>query len=129
MAANLVESVAGIEVPGFQAMFQDLKRGTFHLSTSWVEIPDQYLETMPVPRIAIAVPGAATVSTVSSTATGVSSLTHATPTETRASVNRIDNPTRDADFTSITIRPGGTRNILRTQPPPANDAGHEFCVA
>ena len=131
VAANLVEGVAGVEIPVFGAMFQDLKRGTFHHSTNWVEIPEQYLETVPgPPRMSVTTHNAATAaSTAASTTTGVSSLTQATPAETRTSVTRIDNPNRDTEFTSITIRPADARNILRTQPPPANDAGHEFCVA
>ena len=52
----------------------------------------------------VAATGGSTAPTVQ---TGVSSLTK----ETRA------------------IRPGGTRPILRDNPPPRKDAGHEFCVA
>jgi hypothetical protein len=44
-------------------------------------------------------------------------------------VARITNPQTDAEFNEMTLRPGGTRNILREHRPPTNDAGHEFCVA
>ena len=115
VAANIVLGVAGVEVPGVAAMYQDLKRGTFHHSTNWVEIPAPYLEPVPVSRVSVTTQQATTptVSTAATTATGVSSLTHSTPMEARTSVSRVDNPNRDTEFTSIPIRPGGV-----TQCPP-----------
>ena len=38
VASNVVE---GVEMPSFSALMQDLKRGTFHLSTNWVAVPEQ----------------------------------------------------------------------------------------
>lgn len=53
-----------------------------------------------------------------------------TPETTRAeSVARVANPVEDSEFRSLTLRAGGTRSILRTHRPPANDAGNELCVA
>ena len=44
VAINVVDSVEGVDVPSFAGMLQDLKRGTFHISTNWVPIPEEYLE-------------------------------------------------------------------------------------
>jgi hypothetical protein len=56
----------------------------------------------------------------------VSSITQDTP---RESVARIVNPTPDGEFSSLALRTGGTRTILRAHRPPSNDAGNELCVA
>jgi hypothetical protein len=131
VSVNVAEGHAGIDPPEFRTMVTELKRGTFQYSSNWVPLPEAYLE--PVrgspsgtgsSRTPSATPTGA--SSVSTTRTGVSSLT---ADSTRTPVARVDNPTPDADFSSITIRAGGTRPILRDHPPPANDAGQEFCVA
>lgn len=132
VAQNVADGITGVEVPNFTAMIQELKRGTFQNSTNWVEIPDAYLEPMVPPRTALppasSISGGATTATSDTTRTGVSSLTAGTQ-PARTSVTRIDNPAGDAELASITLRPGGTRNILREHRPPVNDAGNEFCVA
>ena len=134
VASNIVEGMVFVEMPSFSALMQDLKRGTtFHLSTNWVEVPEQYLDVATAQATTMGTSttftGAATVLTQASSATSISSVTHETG-EPRSSVACIENPSRDTDFTSITMRPGGTTQVLRTNPPPANDApGHEFCIA
>ncbi|KAI2500314.1 hypothetical protein MHU86_14194 [Fragilaria crotonensis] len=77
-------------------------------------------------RVSTSVPGSA--STVS---TGVSTLTAGTAraSQPEPHATRVQNPTHDAEFTGIAVRPGGTRPAIRAHRPPANDAGHEFCLA
>lgn len=137
VATNVVDSVAGVEVPNFVSMLQELRRGTFHHSTNWMDIPSEYLDhtsTQHTPSVAAPAPaggsGGGTVPAgsvnVHSARTSVSTLSGEA---TRAPVTRITNPVTDSDFTAITLRAGGTRTILREHRPPANDAGQEFCVA
>lgn len=134
VSVNVAESHAGIEPPEFRTMVMELKRGTFQYSSNWVPLPEAYLEplrggssggsTAPFSRTPSAAPTGA--SSVATTRTDVSALTSES---SRVSVARVDNPTSDTEFSSITIRPGGTRPILRDHTPPTNDAGQEFCVA
>lgn len=137
VAHNIADGVIGVEVPNFTVMLQELKRGTFHNSTNWVDIPEAYLDPVPPQRSmtgsnAGGGSGSTTI-TYASTRTGVSSLSTPpsgeTPTVTRTSVTRVENPAGDAEFANIPLRAGGTRNILREHRPPSNDAGQEFCVA
>ena len=132
VATNIATSYEGVDLPDLCTLVTELKRGAFHTSSHWVPIPEAFRDT-PSTRTASSVsqhpPSVASTSgsTVASARTGVSTLTN----ETRATVpvERIANPAPDAAFTSITVRPGGTRPILREHRPPANDAGHEFCLA
>jgi hypothetical protein len=39
VAINMADSVAGVKVPSFASMLQELRRGTFHHSTNWMDIP------------------------------------------------------------------------------------------
>lgn len=131
VSTNVAETAAGVDVPSFATMMQDLKRGTFQNSTNWLPIPPTYMDPGPAPsahRAASTTAGVPTTagSTASVTNTTVSTLTGETP---RTVVARITNPQTDAEFNEMTLRPGGTRNILREHRPPTNDAGHEFCVA
>ena len=133
VATNVADNVVGIEVPMFSNMYQDLRHGTFHLSTNWVNVPEEYLGAFPLSsgseggggRVA---PGAASTSTASTRST-VSTLTGDATRTSGANVTRVENPTADTEFTTIALRPGGARAILRAHRPPANDAGQEFCVA
>ena len=126
---NVVDSHDGVDLPDFKALLWDLRHGTFRNGSNWVPLPEGYMTpvrftsqaTVTSRTPSVAAPGGSTASTVH---TGVSSLT----ADVRTMANRIDNPGGDADFTSITIRPGGTRPLLRDNPPPRNDAGHEFRV-
>lgn len=129
VANNVADNIAGVDVPSTATMLQELRRGTFHNSTNWIDIPEAYLEPLPhgpqapMRNVTASTGGASTVVTQATTRTGLSTLTTDTPQA------RIDNPAGDAEFANITLRPGGTRNIMREHRPPANDAGHEHCVA
>ena len=112
-------------------MLQDLKQGTFHLSTNWVDIPTAYLEVVDTGHAGSTVTprGAVTmVSLAPSTASNTSTLTPDTAAA-RTNATRLNNPTNDTDFTGITIRPGGAPALIREHRPPTNDAGNELCVA
>jgi hypothetical protein len=132
VATNNAESHVGVELPEFRSLVTDLKRGTFPQLANWVPLPAEYLE-VPTRQLAGSTAGPARAPSVAPTGTGtaatvstsVSSLTD----PSRAPVQRLANPTPDAEFTNIVVRPGGTRPILREHRPPQNDAGHEFCVA
>ena len=56
----------------------------------------------------------------------MSSITNEQSRETFA---RIVNTTSDNEFAALNLRSGRARGILRSHPPPTNDAGQEFCVA
>jgi hypothetical protein len=132
VGTNVADGVNGIPLPSFASLLQDLKRGTFHLSTNWVAIPDEYLTPSVqtgVARNQGSIAGCGnTIATPTTVATHslVSSVTGDT---SRTPVAREENPRPDAEFTSLTMRPGGIRNVLRTHRPPNNDSGNEFCVA
>ena len=129
VAINLDEGVLGVEVPSFAAMLQDLKRGTFHISTNWIALPDEYMTAHTPATQSLTSGGRSSASTTvsgASAATSISSLTQDAP---RENVVRVTNATPDLDFSSMTIVSGGTRNVLRAHRPPTNDAGQEFCVA
>ncbi len=136
VAMNVAENVGGVEKPNFQLMLQDLKRGTFHLSTNWIPIPSEYMDVI-TPQTSSMVSGSGGRSTSSgapptaiaglSGGSAVSSISN--PTQSRDSVARVENPAPDREFSSLTLRSGGTRAILRANRPPTNDAGNEFCVA
>ena len=128
VATNVAHGVVGIEIPNFTTMICDLKRGTFHNLSSWMELPAAYLEVPSTSsRTANTAPSAmATTTSQSSARSSVSSLT----TElTAARLTRVENPGRDPEFEGITLRAGGTRNLSREHRPPANDGGQEMCVA
>ena len=93
VATNVAHGVVGIEIPNFTAMIQDLKRGTFHNSSNWMELPTAYLEAPSTsPRTANTAPSAvATTISQSLARSSVSSLT-AEPTATR--LTRVKNPGR-----------------------------------
>ena len=134
VGTNVSDDHSGLELPDFRGMLADLKHGTFPHSSHWVPIPVDYQEPVRSggaisgsggsrgPPSAVPTAG----SSVTSARTGVSSLTADTP---RTPMLPIDNLAPDAEFRSVTVRPGGTRPVLREHPPPRNDAGTEFCVS
>lgn len=127
VAISVANDVSGVEVPNFQALLRDLRQGSFHLSTNWLEIPEAYLDPIvmaPTPSVGSLSAPSGTASSGSTSRSGISMLTG----NTQPRMERVDNPSRDTEFASITIRPGGTRPVLRDHPPPRNDAGNEFCV-
>ena len=130
---NAQDGHTGIDLPDFRTLVSDLRRGTFQHSSNWVPIPAEYLTQPRAATGSTAGMGARTINTNTTEAsssgstvrTGISSITDAT----RTVVARQENPHPDADFSNITVRPGGFRPLLRDHRPPTNDAGHEFCVA
>ena len=44
VSTNLAEGHAGVDVPDFRSLVTDLRRGTFHLSSNWVPLPESYME-------------------------------------------------------------------------------------
>jgi hypothetical protein len=126
------------ELPNFQALHRSLQRGSFHISSEWLPLPAS-VTVVPGP-MGLAPAGAASVATRStraSTASTTSGLTTNTgggqTAPTRGGTNAsqgayVPNTTRDAEFDALQLRPQ-MRDLLRAHPPPANDAGHEFCVS
>ena len=130
------DAVVVPELPTFKELLRDLQRGSFHMSSSWLPLPASLtVEPSDMPTAVSA--SAATRSTRSSTAAStVSALTTATSGgRTSASAGNatsqgafVANPARDAEFDALQLR-GQMRDLLRAHPPPANDAGNEFCVS
>lgn len=133
ISVNVIEGYNGVDTPDFKQIFTDLRRGTFHTSNNWVPLPSEYTVEpahtgaggQSVSRPPSAVPTGA--SSVTSGRTGVSSLT--ADASRALSMTRIENPAPDAEFGSITVRPGGTRPIVQLHPPPNNNAGHPHCLS
>jgi hypothetical protein len=44
VSTNIAAGVTGVDVPNFQTLLLELRLGTFHLSTNWLEIPEAYLD-------------------------------------------------------------------------------------
>lgn len=53
VSTNLGDGVVGIPLPSFASLLQDLKRGTFHMSSNWVAIPEEYLSTLPITTVGV----------------------------------------------------------------------------
>ena len=111
VATNIAHGAEGVDIPDYAIMLQDLKSGTFHNSTNWVEIPDAYLN-------------APQVITVQRTASATPSVAATSP-PTR--LQCIDNLARDAEFYGITLRAGGcatdyyvSTDLLPTTPEPSS---------
>ena len=125
------------ELPQFQDLLRDLQRGSFHISSSWLPLP----ASMTVEPTATVRSSNNTVSTrttrASTAASTTSSLTSVTGgggrmgSGTGSTVPQqgayVVNPARDPEFDALQLRPQ-MRDLLRAHPPPANDAGNEFCV-
>ena len=133
VSVNVAESHAGMEPLEFRTPVQELKRGTFQFSSNWVPIPEEYLEPVCGASVgghggsgAPSVVPASRASSVSSGRTGILSFT---TDASCAPVAHVDNTAPDAEFSSTTVRPGGTRPILREHLLPSNDAGNKFCVS
>ena len=130
VGTNMVEGHTGVELPDFRTLTTDLRRGTFHQSSQWIPIPEEYLDRPSASSgsgyASAATPSVATTTNSTSGRTSVSTLT----ADTRGggtAVQRVDNPAPDTEFASITVAPCGTRRILREHRPPSNNAGkNEF---
>ena len=44
IGTNIVKGHMGVLLPDSCPLVTDLKRGTFHLSSNWVPLPEEYLE-------------------------------------------------------------------------------------
>jgi hypothetical protein len=120
-------------VPNFTPLLLHLQHGTFQHSSEWYPIPAIYLvqgpNTLPTssaggminstPQAAAYAPGG---SSRSPTSSGTD------PSAGARSNDRIPNPTVDAEFAALTLKPR-IRNLLRLHQPPANGAGHPMCVS
>ena len=81
VSIDMAGSVVGVPVPDLASLFQELKRGTFHQSTNWIDLPDNYMEPLPSPPLPTAnapAPSGSTIATQASTRTGVSMFTQDT---------------------------------------------------
>ena len=117
------------DAPDFGPLLRDLQQGTYHTSNGWVPLSAEY---MVAGTAVVGSPGtvstagssvaASVVSALTASTTGTTSRT-AAPVQTRQ-VNTVP----DNDFTSVTLR-GTLGPLLRTNRPPLNNAGQEFCVA
>ena len=118
--------------PDFQMLLQDLQRGTYHTSNSWVPMPAEYMVAGTMSAGSGMAGGTVSTGASSGTHSMVSALTATTiGTAARTAApaqTRQVNATADADFTSLTFR-GTLGPLLRANRPPHNDAGQEFCVA
>jgi hypothetical protein len=110
-------------------MLQELTRGTFPNSTNWMDIPSEYMETAATTRPPLMAPSTpSTASTAATTRSGQSAVSSLTGGTTQQESTRLMNQAPDEGFTTIALRPGGSRAILREHPPPNNDQGREMCV-
>ena len=131
-------TAAAAALPSFQGLHQSLQRGSFHMSSEWLPLPPTI--TVEPSMVALGAAGAisvATRTTRASTASVTSSLTSATGGRTATTPGvggtptagtYVTNTARDSEFDALQLRPQ-MRELLRAHPPPANDAGHEFCVS
>jgi hypothetical protein len=122
------------DVPEFAPLLQDLQRGTYHTSNGWMSLPSMYLQgpvALPSQGAGSAATSLTSAPTVDSSASVVSALTSASTlggAATRATQTRQPNEAQDPEFVALNLR-GGLGPFLRTNRPPRNDAGHEFCVS
>ena len=137
-ALQISDGTAPVVLPTFQGLHQSLQRGSFHMSSEWLPLPTS-LTVDPTSAVIMSPVGAASIATRStraSTASVTSALTTSTAggraTTAGGAASRegtyVMNPARDAEFDALTLRPP-MRDLLRTHPPPSNDAGQEFCVS
>ena len=111
------DSFAAVDAaPDFQGLLQDLQRGTYHTSNSWVPLPSEYMFPATPPPAGTAGGTAGTATTGDGTV--ISELTEATGTRSATTQTRQVNTTTDADFTGLTFR--GTLGLLlrANRPPP-----------
>ena len=116
-------------------MIQALKRGTFRQSTNWMEKPVVHLTPLRSQKAPHTRETQEAAGRPADRSKEIPPLDLASQPSRPLTVQlpqtlaRVENPNSYNEFTSIRIRPGGARNILRAHPPPANDAGNKFCMA
>jgi hypothetical protein len=124
------------ETPQFHELLTGLQRGSFHTSGAWLPMPPAYT-TAPMANPS-RTGGGRGGSSGSTTVSGLTAATTSTPSTATTRGGGSDasltaqtyvaNPTADPDFTNLQLRPQ-MRELLRTNPPPLNNAGAEFCVS
>ena len=99
VATNVAASHEGVALPDFRSFLANLKKGSFHCSSDWVKIPEEYMDQArasanPGTGNTTRAPGTAptVASSMASTRTGVSSLT--TDTRTGPPASQTLHPTR-----------------------------------
>lgn len=126
------EDALGITtLPSFQELLRDMQRGSFHMSPSWLPLPASVtVDPTTAPNSAGANTGGtrSTRASTASTTSGLTSITGGGRTTPATQGTYVANTARDAEFDALQLRPQ-MRELLRTHPPPANDAGNEFCVS
>lgn len=126
------------ELPSFRDLLRDLQRGSFHMSPSWLPLP-MTVTVEPTPPASGGTGSINTRTTRASTAASAASSLTSTTSGGRGSGSGgtaaastqgtyVANPARDTEFDTLQLRPQ-MRDLLRAHPPPANDAGNEFCVS
>ena len=125
------------DAPRFNDLIQDLQWGTFHVSRNWIGLPPYYALLAFPPTTPVATAGrrqggseatSATASS-SSSSSGVSTLTTpSTVAPTPERQTRVVNPTQDAEFMALELKPR-LGDLLRLHRPPSNGDGSEFCVS
>lgn len=127
---------ATLEPPTFQDLLRDLQRGCFHMSSSWLPLP-MAVTVEPSPtqpgggNSTVTRSTRASTAPATSTSSALTSLTSGTGGRGGTAASQgtyVANPARDSEFDSLQLRPQ-MRDLLRAHPPPANDAGNEFCVS
>lgn len=136
---RIASAVAGFadvdDVPRFRTLVQDLQWGTFHVSRNWISLPPAYASlAFPPPALSSSnrrAPNGSVGNTTSTTSgstsvnSGLSSLTSDPLVERQT---RVLNPTQDAEFLSLELKPR-LGDLLRLHRPPATADGGEHCVS
>lgn len=125
-ALQVGDEATPVELPSFQGLHQSLQRGSFHMSSEWLPLPaSMTVELQPATLTPAGAASLATRTTRASTASVTSGLTSTTggrtpsgsavPASTQGT--HVVNPTRDAEFDALQLRPQ-MRELLRAHPPP-----------
>ena len=120
VATNDAAGHIGIDSPEFLSLITDLKRGTFPQSTYWVPLPEEYLVSLwPMGASMTATGrGHSTATPMSAAAAATVSTSMSSLMEpSRIPVPWIVNPNPDPAFTSIVVRPGGSRDMRHSHFP------------
>lgn len=137
VGSGALEVAEAPEPPDFRELLRDLQRGCFHMSSSWLPLPAAVtVDPAPLMNAATSINTRTTrASTAASSAlSGLTSTTSGgrggggTGSVPTTQGTYVANTSRDAEFDALQLRPQ-MRDLLRAHPPPANDAGNEFCVS